>query len=102
MGMREEQILEPMMTDASCMREDGMFSTQNFLRRHGRRRWTNGLEEQNPNSLNGLERGQERNLENLSLQKMKMMQLEMLLLVLWMKRRKKKRRRRKKSKLLTF
>ena len=36
-----------MMIDASCMKEDGMFSTLNFWRRLGKRRWMNGLADQN-------------------------------------------------------
>ena len=35
------------MIDASCMKEDGMFSTLNFWRKLGKRRWMNGLADQN-------------------------------------------------------
>ena len=36
-----------MMTDASCMKEDGMFSMLNFWRSLGKRKWMNGLADLN-------------------------------------------------------
>ena len=36
-----------MMTDVSCMKEDGMFSMLNFWRSLGKRKWMNGLADLN-------------------------------------------------------
>merc|ERR1711976_766313 len=93
--LKERQRPELMMTEGSCMREAGMCSMLNILRRTGRRRWMNGLADLNPNFPNGLVRGQVRRQESQSHQMMKMKLLVMLLLMLVMMRRRKKRKRRK-------
>merc|ERR1711973_763796 len=97
-SMRGEPTPELMMTEENCMREVGMFFTLSSWRRHGKRRWMNGLADQNLNFPSGLERDQVRSLENLNLLMMRMRQVVMLLLELVMKRRKKKRRRKRKNK----
>merc|ERR1712025_1206439 len=97
-SMRGERTPEPMMTDASCMKEDGMFSMLNFWRSLGRRKWMNGLADLNPNFQNGLEKDLARKLESQSLLTMMMKDRKLLEAQVLMKRKKKKKRRKRKNK----
>merc|ERR1712029_1306570 len=77
---------------------DGMFSTLNFWRSLGKRKWMNGPADLNLNFQNGLEKDLARKLEIQSLLTTVMKARKLLEAQVLMKRKKKRKRRRRKNK----
>merc|ERR1711997_1263686 len=65
--MRGELTPAHTMTGASCMREAGTCCVQSCWRRHGKRRWMTGQNDQRLSCPSGSERGPARKQENPSL-----------------------------------
>merc|ERR1711970_653723 len=87
-----------MRTGRSSMRVAGRFCTVSSWRKTGKKSLKNLVNMLKLNCQNGLERGQVKRQEHLTLLKMRMNFLQKLLLLMMMKSQKRRRRRKKKKK----